>query len=512
MRRFVSLLLSCALLALCFAGCGSSELVTFTWQVDSMPKSLDPQLAGSVCERTAAEHLFRGLVMLDAEGQPAPDCAESWTVSADGLTYTFDLRDDLYFYSYEEETNTIPVTADDFVFGLVRVFLPETGSPYTQQLGGIAGSAAVMAGGDESQLGVSAPDDKTVVIRLSAPDDTFLYKLCCPGAMPCNREFFASTRGSYGLAEEYLLTNGDFQLYNWAAEGVFLRRKDAPAGVANNLRLVLTDPNETVEGLAALDEGIVSGIEYRGEAPEGYAAQTFTDTVWVLLFNSGDSSLANLSVRQGLAQVLGKSLSAGLPGSTYTAAEGLLPPALPLPDGSPAQGNRLTAYGDAQTLYQQGLAQLGVQKLSGITVLLPQDEGAGSLFESANQQLQRELGAFFSLQKLEEEELSSRIAAGDFQLALVPLSPSDSDAAAFLSQIADYSGVTAAALDQLTSTTLSADQRTRLVLEAENQLLNQAAAVPVWFEQRSFLTLAGWSGIIYSPFGPRLSLRSAYYN
>lgn len=137
MRRFVSLLLSCALLALCFAGCGSSELVTFTWQVDSMPKSLDPQLAGSVCERTAAEHLFRGLVMLDAEGQPAPDCAESWTVSADGLTYTFDLRDDLYFYSYEEETNTIPVTADDFVFGLVRVFLPETGSPYTQQLGAL---------------------------------------------------------------------------------------------------------------------------------------------------------------------------------------------------------------------------------------------------------------------------------------------------------------------------------------------------------------------------------------
>lgn len=512
MRRFVSLLLSCALLALCFAGCGSSELVTFTWQVDSMPKSLDPQLASSVCERTAAEHLFRGLVMLDAEGQPAPDCAESWTVSADGLTYTFVLRDDLYFYSYEEEANTIPVTADDFVFGLVRVFLPETGSPYTQQLGGIAGSAAVMAGGDESQLGVSAPDDKTVVIRLSAPDDTFLYKLCCPGAMPCNREFFASTRGSYGLSEEYLLTNGDFQLYNWAAEGVFLRRKDAPAGAANNLRLVLADPNETVEGVAALDEGIVSGIEYRGEAPEGYAAQTFTDTVWVLLFNSADSSLSNLSVRQGLAQVLGKSLSAGLPGSTYSAAEGLLPPALPLPDGSPAQGSRLTDYGDAQTLYQQGLAQLGVQKLSGITVLLPQDEGVGSLFESANQQLQRELGAFFSLQKLEDEELASRIAAGDFQLALVPLSPSDSDAAAFLSQIADYSGVTAAALDQLTSTTLSADQRTSLVLEAENQLLNQAAAVPVWFEQRSFLTLAGWSGIIYSPFGPRLNLRSAYYN
>lgn len=511
MRRLVSLLLSCALLALCLGGCGSSELVTFTWQVDSMPKSLDPQLASSVCERTAAEHLFRGLVMLDESGQPAPDCAESWTVSADGLTYTFVLREDLYFYSYEEKADTIPVTADDFVFGLVRVFLPETSSPYAQQLSGIAGSAAVMAGGDESQLGVSAPDDKTVVIRLSAPDDTFLYKLCCPGAMPCNREFFASTRGSYGLSEEYLLTNGDFQLYNWTDQGVFLRRKDAPAGAANNLRLVLTDPNETAQGLEILDEGVASGIEYRGEAPEGYAAQTFTDTVWVLLFNSADSSLSNLSVRQGLASVLSQSLSAGQPGSTYSAAGGLLPPALPLPNGDAPQGSRLVSYGNAQALYQQGLSQLGVQKLSGITVLLPQDEAIGALFESANQQLQRELGAFFSLQKLEESELQSRVAAGDFQLALVPLSPSDSDAAAFLTQIAGYSGVEVSALKQLESTTLSADQRTQLVLEAETQLMNQAAAAPVWFEERSFLTLEGWTGIIYSPFGPRLSLRSAYY-
>ncbi len=512
MRRLVSLLLSCVLLALCCTGCGSSELVTFTWQVDSMPKSLDPQLASSVCERTAAEHLFRGLVMLDASGQPAPDCAESWTVSADGLTYTFNLKEDLVFYSYDKEADTIPVTADDFVFGLVRVFLPETASPYAQQLSGIAGSAALMAGGDESQLGVSAPDDDTVVIRLSAADDTFLYKLCCPGAMPCNREFFASTRGSYGLSEEYLLTNGDFQLYNWTDQGVFLRRKDAPAGAANNLRLVLTDPNETAQGLEILDEGVASGIEYRGEAPEGYAAQTFTDTVWVLLFNSADSSLSNLSVRQGLASVLGQSLSASQPGSTYSTAGGLIPPALPLPNGELAQDDRLVSYGDAAALYQQGLTQLGVQKLSGITVLLPQDEAIGELFESANQQLQRELGAFFSLQKLEEEELMERIDQGDFQLALVPLSPSDSDTTAFLPQIAQYSGVEVSALKQLESTTLSADQRTRLVLEAENQLLDQAAAAPVWFEERSFLTLAGWSGIIYSPFGPRLNLRSAYYN
>ena len=205
MRRFICLLLvfsMVTLLGISLSGCGGKELITFTWQVDSMPQSLDPQLAESVCERTAAEHLFRGLMMLDENGQPVVDCAESYTISPDQLTYTFTLKDDLFFHSYEKDSQPVPLSAKDFVFGITRVFLPDTFSPYAQQLSGIAGSSDVLAGGDPSLLGISAPDDKTVIIRLSAPDETFLTKLCCPGAMPCNEEFFRSTKGSYGLSSK----------------------------------------------------------------------------------------------------------------------------------------------------------------------------------------------------------------------------------------------------------------------------------------------------------------------
>ena len=513
MRRlvcFFTLLCMLMLVPLTLTGCGGSELVTFTWQVDSMPKSLDPQLAESVSEQTAAEHLFRGLMMLDDSGQPVVDCAENYTISADKCTYTFTLKDDLYFYSYDDEQDPIPLTAQDFVFGITRVFLPDTFSPYAQQLSSIAQSAEVLNGGDPGLLGVSAPDDKTVVIRLSAPDETFLSKLCCPGAMPCNEEFFRSTKGSYGLSEEQVLTNGDFYLYNWTTQGLFLRRKNAPAGAANNLRLVLQDAINPAVSLQELADDTVSGIEYRGEAPEGYAAYTFQDTVWAIIFNCKQKDFANLSIRQAIASVLSESLGQQQPLSTLHSANGLLVPALPLPNGEHHDADVSTSFGDSLSLYQQGLAELQKSKLSDITVLLPDDPSILQAFETSNQQLQKELSAFFSLKAMPESELNDLVSKGEFSIALVPLSPKTSDCSEFLQQLAVLAGYPdTASLTALQDVSLSASQRSQLVLQAEQELLQQAVLVPTWFEERCFLTKEGWSGIIYSPFGPRLNLRNA---
>src|SRR5699024_4283786 len=130
-------------------------------------------------------------------------------------------------------------------------------------------------------------------------------------------------------------------------------------------------------------------------------------------------------------------------------------------------------------------------------------------FENTNQLLQKELAAFFSLQQLPEEELSQKVASGDFSIALVPLSPKSSEGSKFLQQILDLCSLpSTSSLQALEDTTLSASQRKDYTLSAEQEVLQQAGIVPVWFEQRSFLTKSGWSGIIYSPFGPRLNLRN----
>ncbi|MCK5576837.1 MAG: peptide ABC transporter substrate-binding protein, partial [Dehalococcoidales bacterium] len=86
------------------------------------PFSLDPALAGDVTSNTFVNLIFSGLVRLDDDLQPAPDIAESWQVSADGLVYTFYLRQDVTFFDGR------PVTADGFVYSWNRAVSPTTGS------------------------------------------------------------------------------------------------------------------------------------------------------------------------------------------------------------------------------------------------------------------------------------------------------------------------------------------------------------------------------------------------
>lgn len=129
--RFKYGLLACAAAAaLLLAGCGSSRLNSFTWEVDSVPSNLDPQTASSSSDVISVTHLFSGLYRLDEQGEPQPDCAESCQVSQDGLTYTFTLKEDLGYNGYRGGDTDAVLTARDFVFGLQRVFLPETNSPW----------------------------------------------------------------------------------------------------------------------------------------------------------------------------------------------------------------------------------------------------------------------------------------------------------------------------------------------------------------------------------------------
>ncbi|EJW90255.1 ABC transporter, substrate-binding protein, partial [gut metagenome] len=80
---------------LSLTGCGSP--VSFTWLVDQVPDNLDPQLTFRGSDLTAVYNLYSGLVRLDEEGIPQPECAESWEISPDGLTYTFHLKENLHY-------------------------------------------------------------------------------------------------------------------------------------------------------------------------------------------------------------------------------------------------------------------------------------------------------------------------------------------------------------------------------------------------------------------------------
>ncbi|MEK9603453.1 MAG: ABC transporter substrate-binding protein [Flavobacteriaceae bacterium] len=93
--------------------------------------SLDPAFSRSLPNIWATTQLFNGLIQLDDSLRVTPDIAESWSVSKDGLTYEFKLREDVYFHQHPAfgERKTRKVNASDFVYSLSRLSDPELASP-----------------------------------------------------------------------------------------------------------------------------------------------------------------------------------------------------------------------------------------------------------------------------------------------------------------------------------------------------------------------------------------------
>ena len=240
--RITAAVLAAAFL-LAFTGCGSSSSApSFTWFVDTIPANLDPQVASAAPDVIACENLYSGLVRKKADGEIVPDLSESWTISSDGKTYTFQIKDGLTYKAVKGASTDHTITAEDFVFAFRRIFQPQTNSPYAVEFAALENSAAVLAGtADASTLGVSAAGPLTLVFRLSEKDDNFLAKLTLPGAMPCDEAFFESTRGTYGLTAKTTLSSGSFYLYNWTASGLFLRR-DVSSPMIGSLRLTPAAP------------------------------------------------------------------------------------------------------------------------------------------------------------------------------------------------------------------------------------------------------------------------------
>ena len=235
--QFFAVFLTAALL-LPLAGCAKGSGVnSFTWFVDEIPANLDPQIATSSEDVIACTNLYSGLVRLDSDGEPQNELCEDWSVSSNGLTYTFHLKSGLAYQAAPAKPPTMPSLPRTLSTPFSGCF-PETQSPYAVEFSAIEGADSALAGlTSPEQIGVKATDSLTLVFTLSEPDDDFVTKLALPGAMPCDEDFFLSTGGSYGLISDTTLSSGPFYLYNWTSSGLFLRREGGD-GLVDSLRLV----------------------------------------------------------------------------------------------------------------------------------------------------------------------------------------------------------------------------------------------------------------------------------
>ena len=176
------------------------------------PKTLDPHRAQGVPESNLLRDLFEGLVNEAPDGTLVPGVAQSWTVSDDGRTYRFTLRDQARW------SNGDPVTARDFVFSLRRTIDPATLSVYSSILFPIANARAI-ANGDlpAEELGVTAVDARTLEIRLVSPTPYLLGLLTHSTTYPVHQPSLVA-EGERFARPGTLISNGPYQLDDWVVQ------------------------------------------------------------------------------------------------------------------------------------------------------------------------------------------------------------------------------------------------------------------------------------------------------
>ncbi len=369
MKRLAAFVLA-MLLCLSLTACGRVPSKV-NLPIQETPSSLDPQIAGTNDEQSIINNCFEGLVRMDADGNIQPAVATDWSISSDGLTYTFNLRNTSR-WNYTDAMKkifgddfqiTTTVTAKDFVFGLQRAIDPTTNAPFASSLWNLENAEDIYNGKkDKSTLGVTATDDYTLVIRLIKPDANLLATLASAVCMPCNQTFFEATAGKYGMEPGYTLCNGPYyySLYSSNSGYIQLSKNTEYKGnyktKVETVRFVLTDDANLNTALltdGSLDAAVLTDI---AGVSDDYTVTEYQNITKAFLFNLSSKLVGVQSLRLALVYATDSTPL------TNTRATGIIPNAALITPGTSyrnATGSQnIPSFNldTAKTYYNQGLS------------------------------------------------------------------------------------------------------------------------------------------------------------
>ncbi len=296
------------------AGGGSIGVMLYTNVM-----SLDTDLATDGDSFEVIADCIDGLMQMDADGKAIEALAEKMEASEDGKTYTFTLRDAKW-------SNGTPVTANDFVFAWRRICKNAGEYAYMMSdIGQIKGAAAIVAGDekDETTLGVTAKDDKTLVVELEAPVPYFDSLMYFPTFYPINEEFYNGLAdGTYGTSPDTFLCNGAFLLDSYTPGTASLSVKknpdywnaDAVSLDAINYQVVGSSDNAlTAFKSNSLDVVMISGNQVAAAEEDADLKDKLKVTgagyMWYLTFsqtkkNAQGGMLANQNLRLAISNAI----------------------------------------------------------------------------------------------------------------------------------------------------------------------------------------------------------------
>ena len=310
---------------------GGAATITFNNDLTT----LDPHVGYDWQNWSVIKSIFDGLMdYKPGTTELEPDLAESYTVSDDGLTYTFKLRDGVTFH------NGRVMTSADVKYSFERAVNPATQSPGGGYFGMIAGYDDVAGGKATALSGIETPDDKTVVFKLTRPDATFLHLMAINFGYVVPKEEVEKAGADWGKQP---VGTGAFKFTEWAP-GQYIkleRNKDYfRAGVPYLDNVTFEFGQDPTVAVLRLKKG---EIDIVGDGiPPAQFAEIMADSANKDLIAEGNqlhtgyvtmnvtqAPFDNVKVRQAVNMAINKERIVRLINNRAAPASQALPPAMP---------------------------------------------------------------------------------------------------------------------------------------------------------------------------------------
>lgn len=456
MKKVKKLLATLVVTALTFslAGCGGASTNTaqtgqtggdkvLKAQVDVEVASMDPQIATDGTSFDAISAVTDGLYQTDSEGKAVMALADKVDKSADGLHYTFTLKDAKW-------SNGTAVTANDFVFAWRRLVDSKTASEYNfiASIAGLKNADAIVNGekGVE-ELGVTAKDDKTLVVELDAPVPFFESLMAFPSFYPVNEEFYNKCGDTFATSVDTILCNGAFKIksYEPAATSVEFEKNpdywDAANVKLDGLQFQVIKDSQ--QAMLSYQNGDVDLATLAGEQVDQFKSDAEFKNImegylWYISPNLKVAGLENKNLRMALALSYDKeAIVNNILKDGSVVADYAIPKALATgPDGKDFRETADTYLSSdkkkALEYYEKAKQELGKDSFT-YKMVVEDTESAQNVAQFIQSEIQTNLpGVTIQLEVLPKKNRVDRMQNGEFELGLTRWGPDYADPMTYL--------------------------------------------------------------------------------
>ena len=403
---------------------GQSKEMVFRMNNGTEPQTLDPAIMTGVPEFRIAMQIFEGLTAYHPETlAPLPGVAQSWTISKDGLVYTFKLRNNAKW------SDGTPIDAETFKYSWLRALAPETAAEYAYQLWYIKGAEEYTNGqGKAEDVGIKVVDKYTLQVTLKAPTPFFISLMSFQTYMPVPKHVIDKVGNDKWYLKENIVCNGPFKLVEWYPNDHITLVKNDRYWDASKVKLSKViiyaneDNNTSLAQFAAgeleFQEGVPTELMDTWKTKPEFHADPYLGTYYYMICvdpaKQTNKALMDVRVRKALAMTINrKYLVENILKAGQIPAYSFVPPNMPGYKGYVGFSENIE---EAKKLLAEA-GYPGGKDIGTITILYNTSAGHKKIAEAIQQMWKQYLGIDVLLENQEWKVYLDRRQQHDYQVA-----------------------------------------------------------------------------------------------